>query len=49
MRQGPIPYRTLVDPGPAAPKSTIELAPEVKEPALGPYGAASVGFSCVSI
>jgi carboxymethylenebutenolidase len=36
-------YGTLVDKNDAAPKSSIDLAPEVKEPVLGLYGEADVG------
>jgi carboxymethylenebutenolidase len=37
-------YGTLVDKSDAAPKSSIELAPEVKEPVLGLYGAEDAGI-----
>jgi carboxymethylenebutenolidase len=37
-------YGTLVDTSPAAPKSSIDLAPEVKEPLLGLYGADDAGI-----
>jgi carboxymethylenebutenolidase len=38
-------YGTLVDKSEAAPKSSIELAPEVKEPVLGLYGADDAGIT----
>ena len=37
-------YGTLVDTSPAAPKSSIDLAAEVKEPVLGLYGADDAGI-----
>jgi len=37
-------YGTLVDKSDAAPKNSIELAPEVKEPVLGLYGEADAGI-----
>jgi carboxymethylenebutenolidase len=37
-------YGTLVDKNDAAPKSSIELASEVKEPVLGLYGADDAGI-----
>jgi carboxymethylenebutenolidase len=37
-------YGTLIDKGPAAPKNSIELAAEVKEPVLGLYGAEDAGI-----
>lgn len=37
-------YGTLVDKNDAAPKNSIELAPEVKEPVLGLYGADDAGI-----
>jgi carboxymethylenebutenolidase len=37
-------YGSLVDKNDAAPKSSIELAPEVKEPVLGLYGAEDSGI-----
>jgi carboxymethylenebutenolidase len=37
-------YGTLIDKSDAAPKSSIELAPEVKEPVLGLYGAEDTGI-----
>ncbi|MFZ0528308.1 MAG: dienelactone hydrolase family protein [Xanthobacteraceae bacterium] len=37
-------YGTLIDKNPAAPKNLIELAPEVKEPVLGLYGAEDAGI-----
>jgi carboxymethylenebutenolidase len=37
-------YGSLVDKNDAAPKSSIELAPEVKEPVLGLYGAEDNGI-----
>jgi carboxymethylenebutenolidase len=38
-------YGFLADKSDAAPKSSIELAPEVKEPVLGLYGEADNGIS----
>jgi carboxymethylenebutenolidase len=37
-------YGTLIDKNDAAPKSSIDLAPEVKEPVLGLYGAEDAGI-----
>ncbi len=37
-------YGTLVDKNDAAPKSSIDLAPEIKEPVLGLYGEADAGI-----
>jgi carboxymethylenebutenolidase len=37
-------YGTLVDKNDAAPKSSIDLAPEMKEPVLGLYGEADAGI-----
>jgi carboxymethylenebutenolidase len=37
-------YGTLIDKSDAAPKSSIELAPQVKEPVLGLYGAEDAGI-----
>lgn len=37
-------YGTLIDKNGAAPKNSIELAPEVKEPVLGLYGAEDAGI-----
>ena len=37
-------YGTLVDKSDAAPKSSIDLAPEVKEPVLGLYGEEDAGI-----
>jgi carboxymethylenebutenolidase len=37
-------YGTLVDKSDAAPKSSIDLAAEVKEPVLGLYGEADAGI-----
>ena len=37
-------YGTLIDKSPAAPKNSIELAPEVREPVLGLYGAEDAGI-----
>jgi carboxymethylenebutenolidase len=37
-------YGTLVDKNGAAPKSSIDLAPEMKEPVLGLYGEADAGI-----
>lgn len=38
-------YGTLVDKNDAAPKSSIDLASEMKEPVLGLYGEADAGIS----
>jgi carboxymethylenebutenolidase len=38
-------YGSLIDKNNAAPKSSIELAPEVKEPVLGLYGEADTGIT----
>jgi carboxymethylenebutenolidase len=38
-------YGPLADKSDAAPKSSIELAPEIKEPVLGLYGEADAGIS----
>jgi carboxymethylenebutenolidase len=38
-------YGTLTDKSDAAPKSSIELAPDVKEPVLGLYGEADTGIT----
>jgi carboxymethylenebutenolidase len=38
-------YGPLADKSEAAPKSSIELAPEIKEPVLGLYGEADTGIS----
>ena len=38
-------YGPLIDKSGAAPKSSIELAPEIKEPVLGLYGEADTGIS----
>jgi carboxymethylenebutenolidase len=37
-------FSSLVDKNDAAPKSSIDLAPEVKEPVLGLYGEADTGI-----
>jgi carboxymethylenebutenolidase len=37
-------YGTIIDKNDAAPKNSIELAPEVKEPVLGLYGADDAGI-----
>ena len=37
-------YGSLADKGPAVPKNSIELAPEVKVPVLGLYGEADAGI-----
>lgn len=37
-------YGTLVDKSDAAPKNSIDLAPEMKEPVLGLYGKADAGI-----
>jgi carboxymethylenebutenolidase len=38
-------YGSLIDKNDAAPKSSIELAPDVKEPVLGLYGEADTGIT----
>jgi carboxymethylenebutenolidase len=38
-------YGSLIDKNDAAPKSSIEQAPEVKEPVLGLYGEADTGIT----
>lgn len=38
-------YGTLIDKNEAAPKNSIELAPEMKEPVLGLYGEADTGIT----
>ncbi len=38
-------YGSIVDKSDAAPKSSIDLAPEVKEPVLGLYGEADTGIT----
>src|ERR1700742_3796090 len=38
-------YGSLTDKNEAAPKTSIELAPEVKEPVLGLYGEADTGIT----
>jgi carboxymethylenebutenolidase len=38
-------YGSLIDKNDAAPKSSIEIAPEVKEPVLGLYGEADTGIT----
>ena len=37
-------YGTIIDKNDAAPKSSLDLAPEVKEPVLGLYGAEDAGI-----
>jgi carboxymethylenebutenolidase len=37
-------YGTIIDKNDAAPKNSLELAPEVKEPVLGLYGAEDAGI-----
>ena len=37
-------YGTLIDKNAAAPKNSVELAPEVKAPVLGLYGAEDAGI-----
>jgi carboxymethylenebutenolidase len=38
-------YGSLIDKNDAAPKSSIDLAPDVKEPVLGLYGEADTGIT----
>jgi carboxymethylenebutenolidase len=42
-------YGPLADRSEAAPKSSIDLAPEIKEPVLGLYGGADAGISVDSV
>jgi carboxymethylenebutenolidase len=42
-------YGPLSDRSDAAPKSSIDLAPEIKEPVLGLYGGADAGISVDSV
>jgi carboxymethylenebutenolidase len=42
-------YGTLIDKSDAAPKNSIDLAPEVKEPVLGLYGAEDAGIKADQI
>jgi carboxymethylenebutenolidase len=42
-------YGPLADRSEAAPKSSIDLAPEIKEPMLGLYGAADAGIPVGSV
>src|SRR5580700_5427401 len=42
-------YGTLIDKSDAAPKSSVELAPEMKEPVLGLYGEADTGITPVQV
>ena len=42
-------YGPLADRSEAAPKSSIDLAPETKEPVLGLYGGADAGISVDSV
>jgi carboxymethylenebutenolidase len=42
-------YGPLSDKSDTAPKSSIELAPEIKEPVLGLYGEADTGISVDSV
>jgi carboxymethylenebutenolidase len=44
LRAGVAFYGSLTDKSDAAPKSSIELAPEIKEPVLGLYGAEDAGI-----
>jgi len=44
LKAGVAIYGPLADKNEAAPKSSIELAPEVKEPVLGLYGAEDTGI-----
>ncbi len=37
-------YGTIIDKNDAAPKSTLDLVPEIKEPVLGLYGAEDAGI-----
>ena len=45
LKAGAAFYGPLTDKSEAAPKSSIELAPEIKEPVLGLYGEADTGIS----
>jgi carboxymethylenebutenolidase len=42
-------YGPITDKNPAAPKSSIELAPEIKEPVLGLYGAEDAGIKVADV
>lgn len=42
-------YGTLIDKNDAAPKNSIELAPQMKEPVLGLYGADDAGIKLEQI
>jgi len=42
-------YGPLADKSDAAPKSSIDLAPDIKEPVLGLYGGADAGISVDSV
>ena len=44
MKAGVAFYGPLADRSDAAPKSAIDLAPEIKEPVLGLYGAEDTGI-----
>src|SRR5580700_4250978 len=45
LKAGVVFYGTLIDKNDTAPKSSIDLAPEVKEPVLGLYGAEDTGIT----
>ena len=42
-------YGPIADKNPAAPKSSLELAPEIKEPVLGLYGAQDAGIKVADV
>ncbi len=42
-------YGPITDKNPAAPKSSLELAPEIKEPVLGLYGAEDAGIKVADV
>jgi carboxymethylenebutenolidase len=42
-------YGPISDKNPAAPKSSLELAPEIKEPVLGLYGAEDAGIKVADV
>jgi carboxymethylenebutenolidase len=49
LRAGVAFYGPLADRSEAAPKSSIDLAPEINEPMLGLYGGADAGISVDSV
>jgi len=49
LRAGVAFYGPITDKNPAAPKSSLELAPEIKEPVLGLYGAEDAGIKVADV